>query len=237
MAVSFITTESPLGRLLLASTDKNLIGCWFMGAKHFPPVSEERLRQAPFLSMPGVAAESCDCGCKGPRHAEDLQKIRQRKFPPAPPAVLLGAAPARDVDGLAAQAAALVAAGARAALVKGGHMEGDELTDAYLENGELTIDQIKEGVRALTIAGKAFPVYCGTALKNMGVQPVLDAVVDFLPSPLDMPDVTGFKPGHEDEGETESRTAEKLAKRVKIESLVTFCLFGAALLVFAAMRG
>ncbi len=91
MAVSFVTTESPLGRLLLASTDKNLIGCWFMGAKHFPPVPEERLRQAPFLSMPGVAAESCDCGCKGPRHAEDLQKIRQRKFPPTPPAVLLGA--------------------------------------------------------------------------------------------------------------------------------------------------
>ena len=91
MAVSFVTTESPLGRLLLASTDKNLIGCWFMGAKHFPPVSEERVRQAPFLSMPGIAAESCDCGCKGPRHAEDLQKIRQKKFPPAPPAVLLGA--------------------------------------------------------------------------------------------------------------------------------------------------
>ncbi len=97
----------------------------------------------------------------------------------------------------------------REALMEAAAEGSDELTEAYLENGELSVDQIKEGVRALTIAGKAFPVYCGTALKNMGVQPVLDAVVDFLPSPLDMPDVTGFKPGHEDEGETESRTADE----------------------------
>ncbi|WP_312350399.1 elongation factor G [Actinomyces sp.] len=93
----------------------------------------------------------------------------------------------------------------REALMEAAAEGSEELTDAYLENGELTIDQIKEGVRALTIAGKAFPVYSGTALKNMGTQPVLDAVIDFLPSPLDVPDVTGFKPGHEDEGETESR--------------------------------
>lgn len=93
----------------------------------------------------------------------------------------------------------------REALMEAAAEGSDELTDAYLENGELSVEQIKEGVRALTIAGKAFPVYCGTALKNMGVQPVLDAVIDFLPSPLDVPDVTGFKPGHEDEGETESR--------------------------------
>ncbi|WP_043536164.1 elongation factor G [Actinomyces polynesiensis] len=93
----------------------------------------------------------------------------------------------------------------REALMEAAAEGSEELTDAYLENGELSVEQIKEGVRALTIAGKAFPVYCGTALKNMGVQPVLDAVIDFLPSPLDVPDVTGFKPGHEDEGETESR--------------------------------
>ena len=85
----------------------------------------------------------------------------------------------------------------------------DELTEAYLENGTLTVEEAKAGIRALTTAGKAFPVYCGTALKNMGVQPVLDAVIDFLPSPLDVPDVTGFRPGHEDEGETESRKADE----------------------------
>ena len=88
--------------------------------------------------------------------------------------------------------------------------EGDEeLMEAYLENGELTVEQIKKGVRALTIAGEAFPVYCGTALKNMGVQPVLDAVIDFLPSPLDIPAVTGFRPGQEDEEPTETRQASE----------------------------
>ncbi|MDN5963195.1 MAG: elongation factor G [Actinomyces sp.] len=97
----------------------------------------------------------------------------------------------------------------REALMEAAAEGTDELTDLYLENGELSVEQIKEGVRALTIAGKAFPVYCGTALKNMGTQPVLDAVIDFLPSPLDVPDVTGFKPGHEDEGETESRKPDE----------------------------
>jgi elongation factor G len=97
----------------------------------------------------------------------------------------------------------------REALMEAAAEGSDELTEAYLTNGELTVDQIKQGVRALTIASKAFPVYCGTALKNMGVQPVLDGVIDFLPSPLDMPDTTGFRPGHEDEGETESRKADE----------------------------
>lgn len=75
----------------------------------------------------------------------------------------------------------------------------DELTELYLENGELTNEQIKQGIRALTISGSAFPVYCGTALKNTGVQPVLDAVIDFLPSPLDIGNVHGFVPGKEDQ--------------------------------------
>ena len=85
----------------------------------------------------------------------------------------------------------------------------EELMDAYLENLELTNEQIKEGVRALTISGEAFPVYCGTALRNMGVQPVLDAVVDFLPSPLDVGAMEGFKPGYEDDGNTEVRQPDE----------------------------
>jgi len=97
----------------------------------------------------------------------------------------------------------------RESLMEAAAEGSEELTDAYLENGELSVEQIKEGVRALTIAGKAFPVYSGTALKNMGTQPVLDAVIDFLPSPLDVPAVTGFRPGHEDEGETESRKPDE----------------------------
>ncbi len=85
----------------------------------------------------------------------------------------------------------------------------EELMDIYLENLELTNDQIKEGVRALTVSGAAFPVYCGTALRNQGVQPVLDAVIDFLPSPLDIEAIEGFRPGHEDDGNTESRKPDE----------------------------
>ncbi len=81
----------------------------------------------------------------------------------------------------------------------------EELMDAYLENGELTNEQIKAGVRQLTITGQAYPVFCGTALRNIGVQPVLDGVVDYLPSPLDVGAISGFKPGREDDGNTEVR--------------------------------
>ena len=93
----------------------------------------------------------------------------------------------------------------REALVEAAAEGTDELTELYLENGELTVEQIKEGIRALTVAGRAFPVYCGTALRNMGVQPVLDAVIDFLPSPLDMGEARGFRRRSEPEEETESR--------------------------------
>ena len=85
----------------------------------------------------------------------------------------------------------------------------EELMDIYLENLELTNEQIKEGVRALTVSGNAFPVYCGTALRNQGVQPVLDAVVDFLPSPLDVGAMDGFRPGREEEGNTEVRQPDE----------------------------
>lgn len=85
----------------------------------------------------------------------------------------------------------------------------EELMDIYLENLELTNDQIKAGVRALTIVGDAFPVYCGTALRNQGVQPVLDAVIDFLPSPLDVGAIEGFRPGYEEDGNTEVRKPDE----------------------------
>ncbi len=62
----------------------------------------------------------------------------------------------------------------------------EELMEAYLEEGELTNEQIKEGIRVQTIAGDIFPTYCGSAVRNKGIQPVLDAVIDYLPSPLDI---------------------------------------------------
>jgi elongation factor G len=73
----------------------------------------------------------------------------------------------------------------------------DTLMEKYLEGGELTVEELKGGIRALTIAGEVNPVLCGTAFKNKGVQPMLDAVLDFLPSPLDVPPTEGHRPGKE----------------------------------------
>ena len=70
----------------------------------------------------------------------------------------------------------------------------DDLTMMYLEGERIGADDLRRALRDATIAGKATPVYCGTSLKNKGVQPLLDAVVDFLPSPVDIPPVRGIHP-------------------------------------------
>ncbi len=67
----------------------------------------------------------------------------------------------------------------------------DELMENYLEGGEITVDMIKRAIRKGTLEVKFFPVMCGTALGNMGVKLLLDAVVDYLPSPLDIPAIKG----------------------------------------------
>nr|WP_281069692.1 elongation factor G [Nesterenkonia lacusekhoensis] len=75
----------------------------------------------------------------------------------------------------------------------------EELMEKYLGGEELTVDELKKGIRALTVAGEAYPVFCGSAFKNRGVQPMLDAVVDYLPSPADISSMEGHAPGNEDE--------------------------------------
>jgi elongation factor G len=75
----------------------------------------------------------------------------------------------------------------------------DTLLTRYIEEGFLSEKDIIEGLRIGTLALEFTPVLCGSAFKNKGVQPLLDAVVDLLPNPLDLPPITGFKPGHEDE--------------------------------------
>ena len=67
----------------------------------------------------------------------------------------------------------------------------DTILEKYLEGEDLSVDEIKAGIRRATIAGKLNPVLTGSAFKNKGVQPMLDAVVDFLPSPLDLPPTEG----------------------------------------------
>jgi len=75
----------------------------------------------------------------------------------------------------------------------------DALMEKYLEGEELTVEELKKGIRKLTVSSTVYPVLCGSAFKNRGVQPMLDAVVDYLPSPLDVPAVAGHVPGHEAE--------------------------------------
>jgi elongation factor G len=70
----------------------------------------------------------------------------------------------------------------------------DELMMKYLDGEELTHEEIVRGLRAGTVSTRLVPVLCGSALKNKGVQPMLDAVVDFLPSPLDKPPIEGINP-------------------------------------------
>ena len=75
----------------------------------------------------------------------------------------------------------------------------DELMEKYLGGEELTEAEVKRAIRKGTLAFDFVPILCGSAFKNKGVQPMLDAVVDYLPSPLDIPPAQGIRPHHEDE--------------------------------------
>ncbi|MGO3031955.1 MAG: elongation factor G, partial [Microbacterium gubbeenense] len=77
--------------------------------------------------------------------------------------------------------------------------ESDEaLMEKYFAGEELSLEEIKAAIRKLTINSEIYPVLCGTAYHNKGIQPVLDAVIDYLPSPLDVENIQGHKPGHDD---------------------------------------
>ncbi len=84
----------------------------------------------------------------------------------------------------------------------------EELTLKYLEGESITVGELKTALRGAVISGQLTPVFCGTSLRNKGVQPILDAVVDYLPSPLDIPPVRGFRPNSDEELE---RPAEDTA--------------------------
>ena len=76
--------------------------------------------------------------------------------------------------------------------------EDEELMEKYLETGDLSEDDLRKGIRKGTLSFAFVPVLCGSAFKNKGVQQMLDAVVDYLPSPLDIPPAEGVKPDTED---------------------------------------
>ncbi|PIE01526.1 MAG: elongation factor G [Acidobacteria bacterium] len=93
--------------------------------------------------------------------------------------------------------------------------ESDEnLLDLYLEEGDLSADDLKKGIRELTLKSEAAPVLCGSAFKNKGVQPLLDAIVDYLPSPKDIGVVVGLSV------DGESEITRKLEKKESLTGLV-----------------
>jgi len=81
----------------------------------------------------------------------------------------------------------------------------DEIMEKYLEGKELTPEEIRKAIREATINFKIVPVLCGAAFKNKGIQPLLDAIIDYLPSPLDIPPIKGVNP---DTGEIEERPTD-----------------------------
>jgi len=89
----------------------------------------------------------------------------------------------------------------RSLIVEAAAEANEELMDKYLDGQELSEEEIKKALRQRTIANEIVPVYCGSAFKNKGVQAVLDGVIDFLPSPTEIPDVRGV----DEDGEEDSR--------------------------------
>ncbi|TBU88123.1 elongation factor G [Stutzerimonas kirkiae] len=93
----------------------------------------------------------------------------------------------------------------RSNMVEAAAEANEELMNKYLEGGELTVEEIKEGLRARTLAGEIVPAVCGSSFKNKGVPLVLDAVIDYLPAPTDIPPIQGVSP--DDEEQTDERVA------------------------------
>lgn len=89
----------------------------------------------------------------------------------------------------------------------------DALLDKYLNGQTISEEELKKTLRAATIAYRIVPVYCGTSLRNKGVQPILDAIVDYLPSPMDLKEIVGIKPG------TEQKDIRKLTPDEKFSAL------------------
>src|SRR3989344_6077955 len=98
---------------------------------------------------------------------------------------------------------------ARAKLIEQIAETDDKLLEKYLAGSELTIDELKKTLRAAVISYKLIPIYAGTSLRNKGVQPILDAIVDYLPSPTDLKEIKGIDP------KTDEPTSRKLVNEEK----------------------
>jgi elongation factor G len=100
---------------------------------------------------------------------------------------------------------------ARATMIEKLGETDDAIMEAYVEGREVSLEAIMAALRAATVQGKIFPVVCGTAFKNKGIQPLLDAVVDYLPSPADIPPTTGTVPNSGDYIQREAKDSAPFA--------------------------
>lgn len=115
----------------------------------------------------------------------------------------------------------------REKMVESAAEASEELMNKYLETGDLSIEDIKQGLRVRTINNEIIPMLCGTAFKNKGVQAMLDAVLDYLPSPLDIPAIKGTNEnGAEDEREpSEDKPFSALAFKIATDPYVGQLIF------------
>ncbi|MEP1577343.1 elongation factor G [Roseibium album] len=158
---------------------------------------KERLGATPLVMQLPVGAESEFAGCV------DLLKMKALIWQ----AENLGAA-WDEVDipaDLADRAQEL-----RDAMIETAVEVDEEAMEAYLEGEEPTMEKLKALIRKGTISGEFVPIFCGSAFKNKGVQPLLDAVVDFLPNPVEVPAIKGIDPKTEAEVERKSSDEEPL---------------------------
>src|SRR3990167_7028597 len=111
----------------------------------------------------------------------------------------------------------------------------EELMDKYLNESNLTEEEIKKGIRQQALAGEIVPMFCGSAFKNKGVQAVLDAVIDYLPSPADVPSIKGINENgtegerHPDDKEPFSALAFKIATDPFVGNLTYFRVYSGSL--------
>ncbi len=106
------------------------------------------------------------------------------------------------------------AAQARAKMVEIIAGEDETLMEKFLNDEEISVDELKKVLRTATVNKKLFPVYCGSAWRSKGIQPVLDAIVDYLPSPQDLPPIIGFDP------ETQAEISRKLTADEPLSALL-----------------
>lgn len=135
----------------------------------------------------------------------------------------------------------------REQIVEAAAEANDDLMETYLEEGELNNDQIREGIRLRTLAGEIVPAFCGSAFKNKGVQFVLDAIVEYLPSPTDVPAIVGVADNgsqisrNADDKEPFSALAFKIATDPFVGSLTFFRVYSGVLktgqTVFNPLKG